>query len=315
MKRKLSFYFVALLLGILPAKGTLSVGAQEIRRPWDPLPGRESLTLWPMGAPGDPRSPAAETNAAVPNDKPVGGKLVMRVTNVSNPTLTIYQPPKGKETGAAVIVFPGGSYQVLAIDKEGTEICDWLNSIGITAILVKYRVPSSGPYPKSNIAFEDGQRAVGLVRAHAAQWHLDPHRIGVIGFSAGAHLAAVLSNLCSQRIYRAVDEADQASCRPDFAVIVYPDWLQSSDQPLTPNPAIPIDPKGPPAFILQSEDDPVHVENSVTYFLALKAAKIPAELHLFAEGGHGYGMRPTGNAIANWPRLAAVWFHTIGISN
>jgi acetyl esterase/lipase len=227
--------------------------------------------------------------------------------------MTVYQPPANKRTGAAALVLPGGSYKVLAIDKEGTEICDWLNSIGVTAILLKYRVPDAGPYPQFTTAYEDGQRAVGLVRQNAAEWHIDPHRVGVIGFSAGARLAAVLSNLCAKRIYSVVDGADRLPCRPDFAVIIYPGWLGSAHDHFAPNPDIPIDPHGPPALIVQAENDPVHVENSLAYFLALKAAEVPAEVHIYAEGGHGYGMRPIGKPIADWPALVAVWLHTIEI--
>lgn len=281
--------------------------------PWQPTPGHETLKLWPTGAPNHPPSPGPEKDAATPQDQPVGGKPVLHITNVSDPTITVYAPPNGKETGAAVLVFPGGSYQVLAIDKEGTEICDWLNSLGITAILLKYRVPDSGPYPKSSAAFEDGQRAVGLVRAHAGQWHIDPHRIGVIGFSAGAHLAAMLSNQYDKRIYTPADAADSVSSRPDFALIIYPGWLRDGEQNFDVNPAIKFNPKGPPAFLVQAEDDFAHVENSIAYFLALKQARIPAEMHIYAEGGHGYGMRATGKPISSWPQTAAVWFHTIGV--
>jgi acetyl esterase/lipase len=280
---------------------------------WEPARGHVTLDLWPDGPPGHPPSRGPERNAAGPNDEPMGGKPVFRLTDVSNPTITVYQPPADKQSGAAVLVFPGGSYKVLAIDKEGTEICDWLYSIGVTAILLKYRVPDAGPYPESRTAYEDGQRAVGLVRQHAAEWHIDPQRIGVLGFSAGAHLAAVLSNLCAQRIYPLVDAADKLPCRPDFAAIIYPGWLGSAQDRLAPNPAIPIDAKGPPAFIVQAENDPVHVENSLAYFLALKAANIPAEMHIYAEGGHGYGMRPIGKPIVGWPALAATWFETIGM--
>jgi acetyl esterase/lipase len=281
---------------------------------WQPGPGHVTVALWPDGPPGHPPSPGPEKDVADKKNL-IGGKPVVRITNVSVPSITLYAPPAGKANGAAVVVMPGGSYTVLAIDKEGSEICDWLNSIGVTAILLKYRVPDTGPYPKSRVAYEDGQRAMGLVREHAAEWHIDPHRIGALGFSAGAHLGVVLSNLCAQRIYPRVDAADDQPCRPDFAVVIYPGWLGGgTGGQLKPNPAIPIDPKGPPALIIQAENDPVHVENSLTYFLALKSAGIPAEMHLYALGGHGYGMRPTGLPIAQWPRLAATWFDTIGIT-
>jgi acetyl esterase/lipase len=228
---------------------------------------------------------------------------VIRLGNVSNPTLTLY-PPAATNTGAAVLVFPGGGYHILAMDLEGTEVCDWLASSGITCVLVKYRVPDSGPYPKSPAALQDAQRALGIVRSHAADWHIDPRRIGVLGFSAGAHLAAALSNHFEQRLYTPIDAADDVSCRPDFAVIVYPGYLDAK-------PGIPISPQAPPTFILQAEDDPVHVENATDYFLALKGAKVPAELHIYAQGGHGYGLRRTALPITTWPQSVEIWLHTI----
>jgi acetyl esterase/lipase len=216
-------------------------------------------------------------------------------------------------TGAAVVVFPGGSYRILAIDLEGTEVCDWLNSINVTCVLVKYRVPDSGPYPKSSAALQDAQRALGIVRSHAAEWHIDPHRIGVLGFSAGAHLSAALSTHFDKRLYDTVDAADQQSCRPDFAVIVYPGYLALSEQNFVPDQEIHVTEQTPPSFIVQAEDDPVHVENSTVYFLALKNAKVPAELHLFAQGGHGYGLRRTAKPVTHWPDLVETWLHTLQI--
>ena len=220
---------------------------------------------------------------------------------------------KGKNSGAAVVVFPGGSYRILAIDLEGTEVCEWLNSAGITCVLLKYRVPDSGPYPKSSAALQDAQRALGIVRSHAAEWHIDANRIGVLGFSAGAHLAAALSTHFDQRLYDPIDAADQISCRPDFAVIVYPGYLALADQNFAANPDIHVTDKTPPSFIVQAEDDSVHVENATVYFLALKNAKVPAELHIYAQGGHGYGLRRTTLPVTTWPQSDETWLHTIQI--
>jgi acetyl esterase/lipase len=242
----------------------------------------------------------------------IASKPVVRLGNVTNPTITLYSPA-GKPNGAAVVVFPGGSYRILAIDLEGTEVCEWLNSIGVTCVLLKYRVPDSGPYPKSPNALQDAQRALGMVRGHAAEWNIDPNRIGVLGFSAGAHLAVALSTHFEQRLYPASDAADQQSCRPDFAVIVYPGYLALSEQNFAPNPEIHPTEKTPPSFIVQTEDDPVHVENSTVYFLALKNAKVPVEMHLFAKGGHGYGLRRTELPVTAWPKAAEKWMRTIGI--
>ena len=276
--------------------------------PWEPGPGHVTLPLWRQ----TPANAAPELNATTPKDRLVAGKPVVRLTNVSNPTITLYEASRNK-TGAAVVVFPGGAYRILAIDLEGTEVCDWLNSIGVTCVLLKYRVPDSGPYGKSPLALQDAQRALGIVRQHAADWHIDPERIGVLGFSAGAHLAAALSTHFDQRIYDAVDAADQLSCRPDFALIVYPGYLAISEQNFAPNPEIHATDRTPPSFIVQAEDDPVHVENSTLYFLELKNAKVPAEMHIYAQGGHGYGLRRTDLPVTRWPELAETWMRTIGV--
>ena len=279
---------------------------------WPPAPGHLTLAIWPHGAPGAVPIAAPEGDTTTAKDRPVAGRPVIRIGNVSEPTLTLYQP-KANNTGAAIVVFPGGGYRILAIDLEGTEVCDWLTSEGITCVLLKYRVPDTGPYPKSSAALQDAQRALGIVRAHAAEWHIDPHRIGVLGFSAGGHLAAALSTHFDQRLYDPIDDSDKLSCRPDFAVIIYPGYLAIAEQNFAPNPDIKVTDKTPPAFIVQAEDDPVHVENAVTYFMALKNAKVPAELHLYAEGGHGYGLRRTALPVTNWPHLADSWLHTIHV--
>jgi acetyl esterase/lipase len=242
----------------------------------------------------------------------VAGKPVIRIGNVSAPTLTLYTP-SGKNTGAAVVVFPGGGYRILAIDLEGTEVCDWLTSTGITCVLLKYRVPDTGPYPKSDAALQDAQRALGIVRSRAAEWHIDPRRIGVLGFSAGAHLAAALSTHFDKRLYDPIDAADRLSCRPDFAVIVYPGYLAIAEQNFAANADIHPNEQTPPSFIVQAEDDPVHVENSTVYFLVLKNARVRAEMHLYAQGGHGYGLRRTELPVTGWPQLVETWLHTIQV--
>ncbi|HEY4051230.1 MAG TPA: alpha/beta hydrolase, partial [Acidobacteriaceae bacterium] len=208
------FLFLAVLAG-LPA----ILFAQKPA--WQPAPGHLTVALWPNGAPGAIPNPGSEIDTTTAKDNLIAGKPLIRLGNVSTPTLTLYTP-KGTNTGAAIVVFPGGGYRILAIDLEGTEVCDWLNSVGVTCALLKYRVPDSGPYPKSSAALQDAQRAIGIVRAHAKEWHIDPSRIGVLGFSAGAHLAAALSTHFDQRLYDPIDAADQLSCRPDFAVIIYP---------------------------------------------------------------------------------------------
>ncbi len=279
---------------------------------WQPAPGHTTLRLWPNGAPGAVPNPAPEADTTTAKDPLIAGRPIIRLGDVSNPTLTLYTP-KGKNTGAAVVVFPGGGYRILAIDLEGTEVCRWLNSIGINCILLKYRVPDSGPYPKSDAALQDAQRALGMIRQHASEWHIDANRIGVLGFSAGGHLAAALSTDYERRIYPAIDAADRFSCRPDFAVIIYPGYLALAEKNFELNPAIQVTAQTPPTFLVQAEDDPVHVENSIVYFMALKHAGVPAEMHIYARGGHGYGLRRTALPITGWPRRAETWFHTIHV--
>jgi len=279
---------------------------------WTPPAGLVTMPIWPGTPPDAKAGLPPEVNVNADATRKAGGRPYIRLANVSSPTITVY-PAKGKNTGAAIVVFPGGGYQILSMDLEGTEVCDWLNQIGVNCVLLKYRVPDSGPYPKSAAALEDAQRAVGLVRLHAAQWGIDPHRIGVIGFSAGAHLAVALSNHYDKRLYDPIDAADQLSCWPAFAVVIYPGYLAMADQNFAPNPDLQPTANTPPTFLLQAEDDPVHVENAVVYFRALKNAKVPAELHVYAEGGHGYGLRPRDFPIMGWPKLVETWLHTIKV--
>jgi acetyl esterase/lipase len=279
---------------------------------WPPAPGHITINVWPGVAPGEAPNQPAEVDTTTAKDNLIAGRPLVRLGHVSVPTITLYRP-KGTNSGAAVVVFPGGGYNILAIDLEGTEVCDWLNSVGVTCVLLKYRVPGTGPYPKSPAALEDAQRAVGLVREHASEWGIDPHRVGVLGFSAGGHLAAALSTHFDQRLYPPVDDADKQSCRPDFAVVVYPGYLAIADKNFAANADIVPTDKTPPTFLVQAEDDTVHVENAVVYFMALKNAKVPAELHIYSEGGHGYGLRRTRLPVTTWPKSVEIWLHTIGV--
>jgi acetyl esterase/lipase len=281
---------------------------------WPPAPGHVTLPVWPGVAPGAPANPPAEADTTTAKDNLIAGRPLVRLGNVSAPTLTIYNARGGNSgPGPAVVVFPGGGYSILAMDLEGTEVCDWLTSAGVNCVLLKYRVPNSGPYPKSPAALQDAQRAIGLVREHAAEWGIDPKRVGVLGFSAGGHLAAALSTHFDRRLYDPVDEADKLSCRPDFAIVIYPGYLALAEKNFAPNPDIDPTANTPPTFIVQAEDDPVHVENALVYFQQLKNAKVPAELHVYAQGGHGYGLRRTALPVTTWPQAAETWLHTIGV--
>ena len=279
---------------------------------WQPSPGHTQVPIWPGAVPDAQPVPGPEyvTNVLSPS-----GVSWIAACNVSLPTMTVYSP-KGTNTGVAVVVFPGGGYNCLAIDLEGTEICDWLTSRGITAVLLKYRVPTrgSGAYAESTLALEDAQRTVGLVRFHAAEWHIDPHKIGVIGFSAGGHMVTAMSTHFDKRLYPAVDAADKESCRPDFAMALYPGHLWKDDKNFELNPNVPVTTNTPPTFLLQAENDPVdNVNNSLVYYQALKNAGVPVELHLYAQGGHGFGLRRTKYPITEWPHLVETWLGTIGM--
>jgi acetyl esterase/lipase len=293
----------------------LAASTAEAQKPaWQPPPGNPTIELWPQGAPGAVANAEPEVDLSPPDALLVAGKPLIRLGNVSRPTITLYAA-KENSSGAAVLVFPGGAYHALAIDLEGTEVCEWLNSIHVACILLKYRVPDSGPLPTSSAALQDAQRAVGIVREHSSEWKIDPQRIGVLGFSAGAHLAAALGTHFDHRAYDSVDAADKLSCRPDFAVTIYPGYLSLEEQNYAGNPEIHPTAQNPPSFILQTEDDPVHVENSTQYFLLLKKAKVPAELHIYAEGGHGYGLRRTALPVTGWPALVETWLRTIKINS
>ena len=279
---------------------------------WPPSAEQLQIPLWPKTVPDARAAKGPETVIVSEKDSLVAGKPWLAISNVSQPTMTVYAP-KEKKTGAAVVVFPGGGYEILAIDLEGTEVCDWLTGAGVNCVLLKYRVPGTGPYPKSSAALQDAQRAMGLVRLHAAEWGIDPNRVGVLGFSAGGHLSAAISNIYDKRLYDPIDEADKLSCRPDFSVVVYPGYLANADQNFAPNPEIHPTANTPPTFVVQAEDDPVHVENAVVYYMQLKSAKVPAELHVYAQGGHGYGLRRTALPVTTWPDEAEKWLRTIKV--
>ncbi len=271
------------------------------------------IPLWPGTAPGDEGNLPPEADTSGPNGALVAGRTVIRLGNVSTPTLTVYHPPKDRDTHAAVLVFPGGGYSILAMDLEGTEICEWLNSVGVTGVLVKYRVPARAGQPRWAAPLQDAQRALGMVRRHAAEWGIETRRIGVLGFSAGGHLAAAISNQFDHRTYEPVDAADSESCRPDFTVLVYPAYLTVKEEGDKISPELKITAETPPTFLVQAEDDPVRMENSLFYYAALKNAKVPAELHIYPKGGHGYGLRPSANEVTTWPTRAEEWMRSLGM--
>jgi acetyl esterase/lipase len=302
--------FAVLLFGLACAH------AQERTIPWQPSPGHAQVPIWPGAVPDTLPNPKPESSGP-----PAGREWWPRANDVSLPTMTVYAA-QGQNTGVAVVVFPGGGYQFLAMDSEGTEICDWLTARGITCVLLKYRVPDSGPtmkdghsyYPKVQTALQDAQRTLRLARQHSAEWHVDPHKIGVIGFSAGGHLVAAVSSHFGERTYPPVDAADELSCRPDFAIAIYPGHLWTPGTELTLRQDIRVRADTPPTFLLHAEDDPIDpVQHSLTYFVALQKSGVPVEMHVFAKGGHAFGLRATQLPIGQWPVLVERWLHTIGV--
>jgi len=239
------------------------------------------------------------------------------------PTMTVYLPQRNN-TGVAIVVLPGGGFEGLAVKGEGTDVCYWLTSKGITCVLLRYRVPSL-PYdwhckcrPDNRTtptqALEDTQRTMGLVRHRADEWRVDPQKIGVLGFSAGGYLVAEISTRYENRLYAPRDAADEVSCRPDFAVAVYPGHLWVDDKGYRLNPNVPVNHQTPPTFLVQAEDDKVDdVGQSIAYYIALKDAGVPVEMHLYAQGGHGFGLRPTALPVGGWPVLVEQWLHTVGV--
>jgi len=274
------------------------------------------MPLWPGTPPGRANVPAneQERDTTEPTDALMAGRRITALGFVSQPSLTFYPAPADHNTGATILVFPGGGYEILAYDLEGTEVCAWLNGIGVNCALVKYRVPNAGPFPRYTQDLADAQRAVRLVRKNAVAWQLNPKRVGVLGFSAGGHLVAALGAHAAAAIYPAVDAADQLSARPDFSLLIYPAYLVEEKNPQTLKPAVRPAALTPPSFLLQAEDDPIKVENSLVYYQALKQAKVPAEMHLYANGGHGYGLRSTKLPVTHWPDLATTWLRTLGVT-
>ncbi|MGN0853481.1 MAG: alpha/beta hydrolase [Kiritimatiellia bacterium] len=257
------------------------------------------IAVWPQG-----RIPVQKGTGAFAVKDTNGG--IVRLTDVNVPELAFF-PAGGSGVCPAVLVCPGGGYSILAYNHEGVEIAEALNAIGFSAFVLKYRCPG-----QRDAALMDAQRALSLIRARADEWKIDPKRLGIMGFSAGANLACRVSTCHRHRSYAAVDAADAFSCRPDFSLPIYP-WMlvvgenKEKTLPLTLRGDFPVDETTPPAFIVQTEDDFAHVENALGYYAALKYAGVMAEMHLFPKGGHGYGIRPHGTDVDGWEALAAKW--------
>jgi acetyl esterase/lipase len=288
--------FIAVAVGLLAWQSATTSGAAAETAPAE-------IVIWPGDAPGEKGDVGAEHNAAEKENK-------IRIANVTRPTIALRRPAADKDTGAAVLVCPGGGYNRLAMDIEGEDVARWLNDNGVTAVLLKYRVPRRAGREKHEAPLQDVQRAMGIVRQRAKEWNIDPTRIGVIGFSAGGHLSATLCGANERRAYPIVDDADKESCRPDFALLIYPFYLTTDEDTTKLASEVRVTAKNPPAFLVMTQDDRVHY--AYAYALAMKAAKVPLEMHVFPTGGHGYGLGRKDGGTAAWPALAADWLKRNG---
>jgi len=270
------------------------------------------VELWPGTPPGEVKANGPEQDTSKPGEGLVAGKPLIRLANVTKPELQVFLPPKDKANGTAVVVCPGGGFHILAMDLEGTEVAEWLNSIGVAAIVLKYRVPTGSLEPRWLTPMIDGQRAISMTRSRAAEWGIDPQRIGILGFSAGGHLAARCALGFADRKYPSVDDADKASCRPDFAALIYAAYAYDDKKgTLATDVSVPKD--APPLFFVHAFDDPINPLNTLLLAAEAKRAGVSAEVHVYDAGGHGYGLRPQANLpVTSWPKRCEEWMQRKG---
>ncbi|MBL9201575.1 MAG: alpha/beta hydrolase [Opitutaceae bacterium] len=271
------------------------------------------LNVWPGTPPGDTKTLPPEADQTKDSDKLIAGRRIIKLGNVSTPQLAVYRPAKAKDTGAAVVICPGGGFNILAYDLEGTEVAEWLNSIGVTGIVLKYRVPARDPQQRWLAAVQDAQRAMGLVRANAATWGIDPKRVGILGFSAGGVTAAYAALLGEERKYAPLDRADAQPCRPDFALLIYSGGFVERGAAEFKSP-VPLTKDAPPLFLVHAFDDGVPVQNSLLLAAEVKKLGGSAEVHVYDTGGHGYGLRPVPDLpVTTWPARATEWLARRGL--
>ena len=271
------------------------------------------LNIWPGKPPGETKDLPPEIDLTKDTDKLIAGKRIIKLGNVSTPQIAVYKPEKSKDTGASVIICPGGGHHILAYDLEGTEVAEWLNTIGVTGIVLKYRVPFRDPDKRWGAAVADAQRTVSLVRSKAAEWNLDPKRIGICGFSAGGETAGLTSLFLEERQYTAADDVDKVSCKPDFAILIYPGGFDTKGQAQM-RESIKVTKDTPPMFLIHAFDDPVTANNSLALAVELKKVGVPTELHIYDAGGHGYGLRLVNTLpITTWPKRCEEWMQRRGL--
>jgi acetyl esterase/lipase len=272
-----------------------------------------TLNIWPGKPPGVSTNLPPEADQTKPEDKLIAGRRIIKLGNVSTPQIAVYRPPKEKDTGASVVICPGGGHYILAYDLEGTEVAEWLNGIGVTAVVLKYRVPFRDSQKRWLAAVQDAQRAVSIVRSRAGEWGLDPKRIGILGFSAGGEVAGLVSLFGEHRQYESIDKTDTVSSQPDFAVLIYPGGFEEKGKAqLREHVKVPTN--APPMFFAHAFDDGVSALNSLLLAAELKKVGGRAEAHVYATGGHGYGLRHVdGQPVTDWPRPCEAWMKNIGI--
>ena len=266
-----------------------------------------TLPLWTGEVPGEKDQKVGEEKVEDRNNDGI-----TRTSNVSKPTITVYPAPANHANGAAVIVAPGGGYGILASKHEGSDVCDWLNEIGVTAILLKYRVPRRANLEKHHAPMQDAQRAVSLVRSKAAEWKIDPNRIGLLGFSAGGHLTATVLT-SDGSVSFPMEDVDKHSPIPDFGLLIYPAYLKSEKDPNKLVPEVSVDKNTPPSFVVIAHGDSRFVEGAALYYLAMQRAKRQCELHIYGKGGHGYGMKEIPERVGEWTTQAAGWMKEMGL--
>ncbi len=264
------------------------------------------VKLWPGGAPEKP-GVKIEAEKEVPKKSAVD---VQRITNVTDPMITVFKPEKAN--GTAVLVCPGGGYNILAYEHEGSQVCEFLNKHGVTGILLKYRVPRRDPNDPSREPLQDAQRAMGVIRHHAAEWGLKPDRIGILGFSAGGHLSIMTTLHANERTYTFDPALDVEDATPDFAIPVYPAYLVNKKEPLKLLPGFEVTAKSPPMCFVHANDDSWPASGSALLYLEYKKLNLPSELHIYAKGGHGFGMRKNGDPVNDWPDRVAEWMRSVG---
>jgi acetyl esterase/lipase len=268
------------------------------------------LDLWPGKPPGETKELPPEADQTKPDDKLIAGRRIIKLGNVSTPQIAVYKPTNARDTGTAVVICPGGGHHILAYDLEGTEVAEWLNSIGVTAIVLKYRVPFRNPDKRWLAAVQDGQRAMSLARHNAEKWRLT--RIGILGFSAGGELAGLVSLFPQERQYKTVDDVDKVSSRPDFAILIYAgNFVEKETGKMRDYVKVAKD--TPPMFFVHAFDDNVSALSTLLLAAELKKVGVSAEVHVFAHGGHGYGLRHVdGQPVTDWPKPCDAWLGAMG---